>query len=78
MELSSSINFHRDFHPAFNFYTDFTFVYCFYIISLASDLSPPPEDFNGEVDMEIVLEALSVERIGRGFVTSNSSQANNL
>ncbi|XDV46877.1 hypothetical protein PO909_016686 [Leuciscus waleckii] len=35
-----------------------------------SDLSPPPEDFNGEVDMQIFWEALSVERIGRGFVTS--------
>ncbi|CAM4720409.1 unnamed protein product [Leuciscus chuanchicus] len=35
-----------------------------------SDLSPPPEDFNGEVDMQIFWEALSVERIARGFVTS--------
>ncbi|XP_026058982.1 uncharacterized protein LOC113043684 [Carassius auratus] len=35
-----------------------------------SDLSPPPEDFNGEVDMHSFWEALSLERIGQGFVTS--------
>nr|XP_021322232.1 uncharacterized protein LOC110437946 [Danio rerio] len=34
-----------------------------------SDLALPPEDFQGEVDMHSFWEALSVERIGRGFVT---------
>ncbi|XP_077092035.1 uncharacterized protein LOC143744406 [Siphateles boraxobius] len=36
-----------------------------------SDLAQPPEDFNGEVDMEHFWEALSMERISRGFVTSD-------
>ncbi|XP_034055086.1 uncharacterized protein LOC117534921 isoform X2 [Gymnodraco acuticeps] len=35
-----------------------------------SDLEQPPVDFNGEVDMECFWDALSMERIGRGFVTS--------
>ncbi|KAK1885453.1 HMG domain containing protein 3 [Dissostichus eleginoides] len=35
-----------------------------------SDLPQPPVDFNGEVDMECFWDALSMERIGRGFVTS--------
>ncbi|KAK1885459.1 Isoleucine--tRNA ligase [Dissostichus eleginoides] len=42
----------------------------FYTISLVSDLPQPPVDFNGEVDMECFWDALSMERIGRGFVTS--------
>lgn len=45
----------------------------FQIIALVSDLAQPPEDFNGEVDMEYFWEALSMERISRGFVTSNAS-----
>ncbi|XP_065132856.1 uncharacterized protein [Paramisgurnus dabryanus] len=36
-----------------------------------SDLAQPPKDFNGEVDIELFWEALSMERISRGFVTSD-------
>ncbi|KAK1880468.1 Nucleolysin TIA-1 [Dissostichus eleginoides] len=35
-----------------------------------SDLPQPPVDFNGEVDMECFWDALSLERVGRGFVKS--------
>ncbi|KAG9261007.1 hypothetical protein AMEX_G25953 [Astyanax mexicanus] len=35
-----------------------------------SDLPQPPVDFNGEVDVEHFWEALSMEKIGRGFVSS--------
>ncbi|KAI4795301.1 hypothetical protein KUCAC02_031504 [Chaenocephalus aceratus] len=34
------------------------------------DLERPPADFDGEVDMECFWDALSMERIGRGLVTS--------
>nr|XP_033933765.1 uncharacterized protein LOC117441855 [Pseudochaenichthys georgianus] len=36
----------------------------------SGDLERPPADFDGEVDMECFWDALSMERIGRGFVTS--------
>ncbi|XP_073804458.1 uncharacterized protein isoform X1 [Danio rerio] len=39
-----------------------------------SDLSQPPQDFNGEVDLDMFWKALTEERIARGFF---SSQKNN-
>ncbi|XP_071359017.1 uncharacterized protein [Trachinotus anak] len=38
-----------------------------------SDLTQPPEDFNGEVDMKHFWEALSMERIAQGFVKSQQN-----
>ncbi|XP_023135242.1 uncharacterized protein LOC111574730 isoform X2 [Amphiprion ocellaris] len=38
-----------------------------------SDLPQPPEDFSGEVDVELFWETLSMERIGQGFVSSHQS-----
>lgn len=37
-----------------------------------NNLVQPPEDFNGQVDVECFWRALSMERIGHGFVTSNA------
>ncbi|KAF3850318.1 hypothetical protein F7725_020037, partial [Dissostichus mawsoni] len=41
--------------------------YQYSCVSCVSDLPQPPVDFNGEVDMECFWDALSLERIGRGF-----------
>lgn len=42
------------------------------VFTLVSDLAQPPDDFDGEVDMDHFWESLSMDRIGRGFVTSNA------
>lgn len=36
----------------------------------ASDLTPPPEDFHGEVDADGFWEAITLERLAHGFITS--------
>lgn len=41
-----------------------------YLFSLVSDLSQPPQDFNGEVDLDMFWKALTEERIARGFFSS--------
>ncbi len=39
---------------------------------LVSDIKPPPNNFNGNVNMEDFWKKLSLQMIGRGFVKSNS------